>query len=56
MAERIPELPLEPPAPKPMPVCPVCGDETDTYYKDFHGTIVGCDQCMDTVDAREVSA
>lgn len=35
------------------PVCPVCGMETDTYYRVF-GEIVGCDGCVHSVDAWEV--
>lgn len=47
---------LEPPDFK-TPVCPVCGVETDTLYKDTHtGEIVGCDDCLTTVDAWEYQA
>lgn len=35
------------------PICPVCDQETDTYYKDKHGDIVGCDNCIKTCDAWE---
>ena len=34
-----------------VPVCPVCGNETDTLYRDLYGTIVGCDNCVTTIDA-----
>ena len=34
-----------------VPICPVCGNETDTLYKDIYGTIVGCDECIKTIDA-----
>lgn len=37
-----PERPLEP-KDYDLPVCPVCGEETDTYYKNKDGVIVGCD-------------
>lgn len=33
------------------PVCPVCGKETDTFYKNEYGEIVGCDNCVNRVDA-----
>ena len=33
------------------PICPVCDEETDTYYKDKHGDSVGCDNCIQTSDA-----
>lgn len=35
------------------PVCPVCGEETDTFYKNADGVVVGCDNCIKTVDAWE---
>lgn len=35
----------------PIPKCPVCGMETDTFYKDAYGDIVGCDNCISAVDA-----
>lgn len=34
------------------PVCPVCGEECDTYYKQG-GIVLGCDQCMEAVSAWE---
>ena len=33
------------------PVCPVCGAETDTYYLDEYGDVIGCDCCIRAVDA-----
>ena len=47
-----PERPLEP-KDYDMPVCPVCGEETDTYYKNKDGAIVGCDCCIEARDAWE---
>ena len=35
------------------PHCPICGAGTDTFYKDKYGDIVGCDECVSTVDAWE---
>ena len=40
-----------PPPEEPMPECPVCGAETDTFYRDKWGNIVGCEDCVDTVNA-----
>ena len=37
----------EPPAPR----CPVCGEEADTFFRDREHAIVGCDNCLHTVDA-----
>lgn len=34
------------------PICPVCGAEADTFYKQ-DTEIVGCDECIKAVDARE---
>lgn len=36
------------------PKCPVCGEACDTFYRDINGTIVGCDACIDALDAWEV--
>ena len=47
-----PERSLEP-KDYDLPVCPVCGEETDTYYKNKDGVIVGGDCCIETVDAWE---
>lgn len=33
------------------PICPVCGEEADTFYKTDYGNIVGCDNCITKVDA-----
>ena len=35
------------------PICPVCGLQCDTFYKDNDGDIVGCDQCITATDAWE---
>ena len=31
------------PKPYKAPRCPVCGEETDTLYKNIYGETVGCD-------------
>ena len=36
-----------------MPICPVCGQECETYYKNLNGEVIGCDECVQAVDARE---
>jgi len=43
---------LEPPEEK-RPICPVCGKDCDTVYKDAHGDICGCDRCIEMRDAWE---
>ena len=51
-AEHIPEPPLEPHEEK-HPRCPFCGEECEKYYRWRHGTIIGCDNCVEEVDAWE---
>lgn len=43
----------EPPNVRSMPKCPVCGEECETYYTDYYGTVVGCENCIDTKDAED---
>lgn len=33
------------------PLCPICGAETDTFYRNKDLDIIGCDECVSTVDA-----
>lgn len=33
------------------PRCPVCGEETDTFYLDANNEIVGCSECIHKIDA-----
>jgi len=40
-----------PPPEKPMPICPVCGCECGIYYRNLNGEIIGCDECVDAVNA-----
>ena len=35
------------------PRCPVCGNETDTLYKNRQGTVFVCDVCVNIQDAWE---
>lgn len=44
------EPPVEPPA-YTCPICPVCGAETDTVYKNVYGDPLGCPECVTEVDA-----
>lgn len=37
-----------------LPCCPWCGEPTDTVYCDRNGNLVGCPECIDEVDAKEV--
>lgn len=48
---ELPERPLEPPADKPLPRCPVCGEETDVFYIDKYREIAGCDNCLRGVES-----
>jgi len=36
------------------PVCPVCGAETDTFHINERNDVVGCENCVYSVDAWEV--
>lgn len=40
----------------PCPICPVCGEECETIYKDRYGAIAGCDVCVETRDAWDCPA
>ena len=40
-----PEPPLEPPDYK-LPVCPICWEESDTFFIDKFGAVVGCGECV----------
>lgn len=42
-----------PPPEKPMPVCPVCGWECKTIYLNVNRNPIGCDNCIDAVDAAD---
>ena len=37
------------------PVCPVCGSECDTVYRQDNGEIVGCEECLHSISAWEAS-
>ena len=39
------------PPERDMPVCPECGEECETYYRDGTGRIIGCENCIDKLDA-----
>lgn len=47
---KLPERRLEPQR-ESWPHCPMCGEETDTLYRNDRGNIVGCDGCISYVDA-----
>ena len=48
----VPDRPSDPPE-RSVPVCPVCGQECGTFYRDLFNEIVGCDECIKTEDADE---
>ena len=35
------------------PVCPVCGQECETLYRTRADEIVGCENCVEALDAWE---
>lgn len=37
-----------------VPHCPVCGQECEVLYRNRYGEIIGCDDCIDALDAWEV--
>lgn len=37
-----------------VPHCPVCGCECETIYRNRYDEIIGCNECIDAVDAWEV--
>lgn len=49
---NIPEPPLEQNLDLP-PECPVCGEEAAEIYMDKWGNVVGCNQCVERIDAWE---
>ena len=49
----IPEPPVEPPY-EPLPICPICWEESDTLYIDKFGAIVGCGNCINAKPAWEI--
>jgi len=36
------------------PICPVCGEECETIYRAYVGLILGCDNCINPVNAYEL--
>lgn len=37
------------------PICPICGEECDTYYFSAENEIIGCDNCVEARDAWEIA-
>ena len=37
----------------PDPVCPVCGNQSPSYIYIQGGEVLGCDKCIETLDASE---
>lgn len=44
---------LTPPPKRSIPTCPNCGEETDEFYQDENNAIIGCPNCIRTIDAWE---
>ncbi len=38
----------------PYPRCPICGEECDTIFKAQNQNAVGCDNCINRIDAWEM--
>lgn len=36
------------------PICPICGAQCETLYRDFHGETFGCDECVTQYNAWEM--
>lgn len=36
--------------------CPVCGSTCGKYYRSLNGEILGCDECVEEIDAFEYNA
>ena len=45
----------EPGSPEHPPLCPVCGAECATAYRNWAFEIVGCDECVMACDAWETA-
>lgn len=41
------DYPGEPPVKRPVPVCPVCGQECEEVYLNLNGEVVFCNNCID---------
>jgi len=39
---------------EPLPVCPNCDSECEWVYRNPNNEIVGCEHCLDRVDAYEI--
>lgn len=46
---------LTPPEPDEA-YCPVCGSSCGKYFRSLNGEILGCDECVEEVDAFEYNA
>ncbi len=38
-----------------LPRCPCCLSDCEVVYRDKNNVIVGCENCIDTVDAYEIN-
>lgn len=37
----------------PLPKCPCCGEECDSFYVDGNKKVLGCESCVERVDSYE---
>ena len=49
---NLPERPLDPPE-WTGPQCPKCGESCELLYRDIYGAIVGCERCVDRLNAYD---
>ena len=47
---KMPEPRLEP-VEEPQPVCPICGEECEYIFTNLLNDVVGCERCLEQVDA-----
>ena len=45
----------EPPEPVEV-VCPICGADCRQYYRNLNGEILGCEECVEEINAEEYLA
>ena len=38
-----------------LPICPHCGSECEWIYRDQNYVILGCENCVDRIDAYEIN-
>ena len=52
MADKLKDYKLEPDE-IPIPRCPICNEETNTFIRGYWGDIIGCDNCTEEIDSYD---